>query len=794
MRVAWIIALLGAFTLVAQPSPMITSFLEQHCYECHDDDVQKGDRRLDTLVSPATAGKHRTVWQTVFDLIDAGDMPPHKKARARPDPEAVTSVLKAISQDMRAGTQPIALRRMNRREYENTVHDLLGIRTPLAEILPEDSSVQGFDNVSNGLSISSELMSAYLEAANAAFDGVIRRIEPLKPETRRQRILDHKNAKSSIKKKAGGVIAIEGAFVDFSPGWPPVEVGGAHPIEDGVFRARIAVWPHNPGDRTLAVAIYVGTQHGTGKRRFVGIYDVRGTPEAPHIIEFTTWMHEGDAIHIKVQVSPEHVTWRHKDEPRPGIGVVWAETYGPLDQSFPSEAQNALFGPGMTMEPGASKYMRHRKGVRLNHVVSASPKEDAERIIRDFVPRAFRRPVVKPLVDQFVTLTLERMDAGRSFEQAVRTGFCAVLCSPHFLLLNDEPTVDAYSIASRMSYFLWSSMPDDELLQLAASGKLKDRDLRSSQVERILTDPKSERFVQNFTGQWLDLRDIEFTTPSKKLFPEFDPLLQEAMLAETRGFFRHVLDNDLSVMEFIDSDFTVLNERLARHYGIPGIKGHEEMRVVKLPADSVRGGLLTHASILKVTANGTNSSPILRGVWVLDAILGAPVLPPPAGVPAVEPDIRGATTIREQLDKHKESQSCARCHARIDPPGFALECFDPIGGYRDRYRGLAGGKNFERVAKTKGDYFFCLPVEAGGAMRDGRQFADFADFRELLKGDDERVARSLASKLLIYGTGRPLTAANRDDVAAVVAAARERDLGLRSMIHAVVQSDLFLHP
>ena len=345
---------------------------------------------------------------------------------------------------------------------------------------------------------------------------------------------------------------------------------------------------------------------------------------------------------------------------------------------------------------GDSIYLRHRKGVKSHHIDSTSPKEDIERIVGDFVARAFRRPVGDELVQPFVDLALARLDAGNSFEESVRAGVTAVLCSPHFLLLNKEPEVDNFALASRLSYFLWSSMPDEELLSLASEGKLSDPVVRKAQVARMLGDPRIDRFVENFTGQWLDLRDIEFTTPDAKLYPEFDELLLRSMLAETHGFFRHILNENLSVLNFVDSDFACLNQRLADHYYLPRLRGHEEFRIVNLPEDSIRGGVLAQGSVLKVTANGTSTSPVLRGLWVLENILGRPSLPPPPGVPAVEPDIRGATTIREQLAKHREDENCARCHARIDPPGFALEEFNAIGGVRDWYRTVGGeGKRFE---------------------------------------------------------------------------------------------------
>ncbi|MDA0282789.1 MAG: DUF1592 domain-containing protein, partial [Planctomycetota bacterium] len=549
--------------------------------------------------------------------------------------------------------------------------------------------------------------------------------------------------------------------------------------------------PHDPSERTLAVAIYVGPLFGPGKRQLMGIFDVTGTPQKPRIIEFTTRMKEAHTMHIEPRVYPEHVTWRDKHEPRPGIGIEWAETHGPLDQAFPSEPQRRLFGEpeSLSMAEGLPIYMRHRRGMKLHNVESTQPRDDIARILGDFIPRAFRRPVEESLIQQYVALAHARLDAGRTFEQAVRAGVTAVLCSPQFLLLNRDTTVDDYTLASRLSYFLWSTMPDAELLTLASENKLRDPKVQHAQVERMLQDPRSGQFVTNFIGQWLDQRDIDFTTPDKKLYPEFDELLQAAMLEETRGFFDHILKNDLSVLNFVDSDFTVLNERLANHYGIPGVKGHENFQIVKLPEDSIRGGVLAQASVLKVTANGTSTSPVLRGVWVLNNLLGEPVPPPPAGVPAVEPDIRGATTIREQLNKHRAIESCAHCHVRIDPPGFALESFDPIGGERSWYRSMGDGQSIRNVSYRVGPN-----VETSGITSDARSFDGFREFRQILMSDPDRVAHALARKLLIYGTGRPVTVVDRDVVYSVVEATRSSNFGLRSLIHAVVASELFSRP
>jgi hypothetical protein len=766
-------------------------FLDRHCVACHGAETQEADLRFDQIVLPPGGSDDSELWRRIYRAVDSGEMPPAEEPR--PDAEASDGLLDRIAAELAKVSPPTpALRRMNRVEYENTVRDLLSIDVDLADLLPEDGSVQGFDNVAGGLGLSSILMERYLEAADKAFDAVIRRVKPLPPETRRAVLMEVKNNIEAVEQSHDGVIAREGAYVDFSPGWPPARIDPAHPIEDGTYRCRVAVWPHEPGERrTLAVAIFVGPLFGPGKRELAGIFDVTGTPDDPRIIEFEARMAEADALHILPWIYPEHVTWRDKEEARPGVGIVWAETYGPLDQSFPSEPQKRLFGESdtLSMVEGESIYIRHRRGVKSHRVESSAPREDAERIVRAFVPRAFRRPVEPELADAFVQLTLSRLDAGSSFEDAVRAGVSAVLCSPHFLLLNREPEVDNYEIASRLSYFLWSSMPDDELLRLAGEGKLRDPAIRREQVERMLDDPKNERFVENFTGQWLDLRDLEFTTPDKTLYPEYDDLLLRSMASETRGFFRHLLKEDLSVRNFVDSDFAILNQRMAEHYGVEGVRGHEQFRVMPLPEESVRGGLLTQASILKVTANGTSTSPVLRGAWVLENLLGQPAPPPPAGVPAVEPDIRGATSIREQLERHRADASCARCHARIDPPGFALEEFDVIGGQRDRYRTMEQG---ERVAKV--NYRLGPAVECGDRFPDGREFSNFAEFRNALLEDSDAVARCVAEKLLVYGCGRPVSIEDRASVESVVEPSRTQDHGLRSIIHAVVESELFLRP
>jgi hypothetical protein len=307
----------------------------------------------------------------------------------------------------------------------------------------------------------------------------------------------------------------------------------------------------------------------------------------------------------------------------------------------------------------------------------------------------------------------------------------------------------------------------------------------------MLRDPKAARFVQNFLDGWIDLKKIDFTTPDKDLYPEFDELLRDSMLQETRRFFDDLLTNDRSIANIIDTDYAFLNERLARHYGIAGVEG-VGLHKVSLPKDCVRGGMLTQAAVLKVTADGTVTSPVLRGVWLLDRILGRPVPPPPPGVPGVEPDIRGATTIRDQLAKHRQSSACSSCHTKIDPPGFALENFDPIGGWREKYRVM---KPEEKPIQDHGQwvkYVYGSKVHAGDKLPDGRPFADVAEFKRLLLDDPRPVAEGLVGKLLIYALGREPDFIDRERLRAVTSRIESTQFGLRSLIKELVADDVFV--
>ena len=410
--------------------------------------------------------------------------------------------------------------------------------------------------------------------------------------------------------------------------------------------------------------------------------------------------------------------------------------------------------------------------------------------------RAYRRPVDEAQFQRFLTLFNQQFELGRGFTRSLISAYTAILTSPGYLYVQEAPgKLDDYALATRLSLFLWNSPPDGQLLSLAASHRLSHPEVLKAQTDRLLNDPKSRRFIDAFTDYWLDLRKIDDSSPSSTLYNDYelDDPLKLAAMDETRLFVQELVRQNLPVRTIVNSDFTFLNERLARHYGIPGVTG-VEMRKVTLPKDSVRGGLLTQASVLKVTANGTTTSPVLRGVWIMDRILGFHTAPPP-GVPAIEPDIRGAVTIRQQLDRHRADAMCASCHRKIDPPGFALESFDVMGGWRDRYRAVAENEKPEPGIGLSGQPFafhYGLPVDSAGTLPDGPTFRDIREFKQLLIDREEKtVARNVVSQLATYATGAPVGFSDRKQVDAILDQTQGSGYGVRSIVHGIVGSDLF---
>ncbi len=385
-------------------------------------------------------------------------------------------------------------------------------------------------------------------------------------------------------------------------------------------------------------------------------------------------------------------------------------------------------------------------------------------------------------MQSILSLAKPAIKEGRDFVSVLRVSLRALLSSPQFVLFGGKAgRLDDFSLANRLSYFLWKSMPDEELFALADEGRLSDPTVLARQVDRMLDDEKSNRFVRDFFGQWLRLNKVNATTPDAKLYPEYDELLGDAIPKESEYFFGALIKENLSVSNLIDSGFTFVNSRLATHYGIPGVAG-QHFRRIELPDDSPRGGVLTQAAILKTTANGTVTSPVIRGNFVLTNFLGTPPAPPPPSVGSIEPDTQGKTTIREILAAHRNIPACNKCHREIDPPGFALESFDPIGGFRTNYR--------TNAKKTYGDG---PAVDASGMTADGKAFSGIEEFKRHLLEKKEQVARNFMSQLIVYSTGGDIQFADREELQAIFERTREDDFLLRDIIHEVVHSNMFRH-
>jgi hypothetical protein len=366
-----------------------------------------------------------------------------------------------------------------------------------------------------------------------------------------------------------------------------------------------------------------------------------------------------------------------------------------------------------------------------------------------------------------------------------------MLSSPQFMIFAGEPgRLNDYALANRLSYFLWKSMPDAELFALADKNQLSNPEVLTGQVDRMLNDKKVERFITDFLGQWLRLYQVNATSPDEKLYPEYDELLGNAVLREPRLFFTELVRENLSLTNLVDSEFSFLNRRLAEHYRIPGVAG-QHFRKVALPKDSPRGGMLTQAAVLKTTANGTVTSPVTRGNFVLTSILGTPPSPPPPTVGSIEPDTRGRTTIRQTLDAHRTEKTCNKCHREIDPPGFALESFDPIGGYRTRYRANKTGQSGLLELLVGKTYTTGPAVDASGVTADGKKFSDIKEFKTLLLADKEQIAHHFVAQMVVYSTGGEIQFADRDDIEAILERTRKADFPVRTIIHEVVQSSLF---
>jgi hypothetical protein len=486
-------------------------------------------------------------------------------------------------------------------------------------------------------------------------------------------------------------------------------------------------------------------------------------------------------------------TYRYPPLPaggQPGVAFQWIEVNGPIPPStWPPPSHRVLFDNLAIRSPTGT-------GDLPVEVVPQSGEQDAVRLMRRFATSAARRPVSDEDLRPYEQLVLTRLAQNVPFAEAMLAGYQAFLCSGHFLYL-DEPKLpdDHFAIAGRLSHFLTNTRPDDRLADFARERRLRDAFILRTETDRLIASPGFDRFVRNFTDYWLNLRHVRRDEPDIRLYPEyrFDDYLIESMELETRAFVAAMVRENLPASVLIDADFVFANDRLARHYGLSPVNG-SALRKITVPYDSPYGGLLTQAAVLKVTSNGTTTSPVVRGAWIMDRLVGEPPPAPPASVPAVEPDIRGARTIRELLALHTKSDSCANCHARFDPVGLALENFDVLGGWRTRYRGLEAGDRITGIDRAGHDFAYTLaePVDPSGQLRDGRRFRDVHEIKLLLAANPRQLARNLLHQLTVYATGTPVRFSDRAEIETLLDACADRGYRVGDLLRGLVASKIFV--
>jgi len=793
---AWILAIAGLLLFPSSPSQAevmdAKQFINQYCVSCHggnEADI-KGGFDLRPMIASASLEPHLGKWHDVLDTIEFQEMPPPKPADIpRPTEREYQGMLAWLEHGIlnASGAPSRYARRLNRAQYNNTIRDLLHIDPDPADLFPQDLGEEGFDTVARVQSISPYLWNKYAEAA----DRVVRlaAAPTAKPQPIKQRFFpldrDQRAGKSKIKNSEIDLgeaigkrpkVTEEGYAVmglDWGSGSPGKKGGvreghGAHGYEvvldhSGNSGKRGQLKFKNPlpyGRFKLTFEAYAEAKDREGKpfepfdACIAGIY-VNGIlaerisipiGEKPQTYEY---IFESDFENTEVRIAAASQVGRSHQKAIPRLVLCEAAIEGPLYDQWPPASHRAIFGDNP----------------------EATPREWLE----PFITRAFRRPATAEEVDRYLAIYEEELGHGADAREAGLVAAQAVLVSPSFLYLIEEERpggqLSDYELANRLSYFLWASMPDEELFQLAAAGRLQQSAVYRQQVARMLDDPKAEALTQEFAGQWLALRRIKELVPDPDIFKEFDDELREAMREESEAFFREVLTNNLPVRNFLDSPFTFANQRLARHYELPPVEG-AEMRKVSLTDDHARGGVVSQAGILAVYSQQTRSSPVMRGVFVLEKLFNRPPPTPPANVPALPEPEPGekveAKTLREQLAQHAANPSCAGCHEKIDPWGLALEEFNGIGAYRTVEPETVSTKLFDGT-----------PVQGVRGLK-----------KELVKRETDFV-RGLTEKLLIYGLGRTLTSSDRRSVDQMLTMSGQADYGLKAVILSVAESDLF---
>ncbi len=740
--------------LAAPPSDsfdaQVRPVLAKYCIRCHGATKPKGDLRLDKFQGPIDVTRERATWEGVLENLESQAMPPE----GQPAPTAeerervvrwIDAALKRVDSTGQRDPGRVTMRRLNRVEYNNTIRDLVGIKFHPADDFPSDDVGYGFDNIGDVLSLPTILMEKYLAAADKIVQSAI---------------VTEESKKSPAKYFTGEKLKAPGKAYVNENGMQTLASNGEistafHFPKDGDYVFRIRASGSQAGDEPAKMELRVADREPYK-------FTVKAEPAAPQVYQARFQVKAGQrrvAVAFTNDFYDEKAPKGRQDR---NLFVDSLEIKGPVNLD------------------AAELPETHKRIVTQRPSKPAEFEACARDVLRKFATRAFRRPVRQDEVDRLVKLAVLARDQGDSYERGIQLAVQAVLVSPHFLFrveMDSDPSkqephyLNDYELASRLSYFLWSSMPDEALLAQAKRGDLRQREVLAGHVRRMLADAKSEALVQNFAGQWLQTRNLSVIAPDEDKFPGFDDALRGAMQRETELFFAAILREDRSVLDFLDADFTFVNERLARHYGMAGVSG-KEFRRVKL-ADHRRGGVITLSGVLAVTSNPTRTSPVKRGKWILENILGTPPPPPPPMVAELKDDERTALsgTLRQRMEKHRADPNCASCHARMDPLGFGLENFDAVGAWRTQE-----GK---------------FPIDSSGTLPGGQSFRGPAELKTILKTRKGDFTRCLTEKMLTYALGRGLEYHDKYAVEQITLGLARDNYRLASLIREITTSEPF---
>lgn len=765
-----------------------------------------------------------TSWKDVLGRLDARDMPPKGKPRptAAEYDSAVTAIRTLVErvEEAALAKTPRAMRRLNRAEYANTVRHLFGIAYRPGDDFPADVALHGFDTVADGLTLSPALVEKYLAAANAVLDRAFRADDPgRQPAVRTYAFHEEHHTYPKEAKDLRGFGMYNGnASLFFGQdgkgrvayiGGPAVFTHDSHaPHSDGAFNAEgvyklsAKLTPRKFDKGEVASFSVRG-----GDQRLVKEVDLpvaeNGTPV---VIDAEAYYDRGDTtLGFEVQwTNGNFLHWRNKKppDPHPYAANNWfavnhkVTAPGKWVEWKPASPDEIPFSYFEKLEFTVTGPFRGVPKASADLLGTYEKDHDAATVFERFLPRAFRRPVTKAEVERYSALVSKQREKKLEPLEALKVGMAAALCSPHFVLMVETPTQDAprgrytltdHELAARLSYFLWSTCPDDDLRAAADAGKLREKATLDKQVARMLADPRAKALADGFARQWLNLDKLAAAMPEPKLFPDWSDDLRDACREETLAFFREVLSADRPLTDFLAADWTFLNERLAEHYGLPAMTGRE-LRKVKLP-DARRGGLLTQAAVLTLTSEATRTAPVIRGAYVLDRLFHRPPPPPPANVGALIPDASKAKSVREHLAVHRADAACAGCHARFDGYGLALENFDATGRWRtDEPPHEDPAKP---IPRTDGQKLPTFKIDAAGELADGSTFDGIGGLKKHLLSKKADFTRGLAERLTIYACGRGLSAADRPGIDAVVKATADAGDKFRTLIRAVVDSPAF---